>query len=203
MWRNFIMDDHQFSYITNMRKKNPGSICTAVVKLPVMLNCRFHPAASGPVAYSLRTWSHVVWWYDSMLAISSLIPNDVYWSKPWAPTPSPAPSSPRGRQHPDTYQRGTEDRIRQEDIVTHNHHASHWWIQKSTKWLSDTKPAYILTAKEEQRKQLIMNLGWVSARWKLITLPSPKCWTVIKIWNRYPPTRILFYFNVFFHLTDP
>jgi hypothetical protein len=57
--------------------------------LPVMLNCLFHPAASGPVAYSLRTWSHVVWWYDSMLAISSLIPNDVYWSKAWPLTPLP------------------------------------------------------------------------------------------------------------------
>jgi len=60
IWLNFIMDDNQFSYITNMRIKNLGSICTAVVKLPVMLNCLFHPAASGPVANSLWTWSHVV-----------------------------------------------------------------------------------------------------------------------------------------------
>jgi hypothetical protein len=95
-----------------MRKKNPGSICTAVVKLPVMLNCLFHPAASGPVACSLRTWSHVVWWYDSMLAISSLIPNDVYWSKPW-------PLIPKGKAASWYLSEGAEDGIRQEDIVTH------------------------------------------------------------------------------------
>jgi len=196
------MDDNQFSYITNMRIKNLGSICTAVVKLPVMLNCLFHPAASGPVANSLWTWSHVVWWYDSMLAISSLIPDDVYWSKPWPLTPS-LPPHPQGEGSILIPIRGGWRRDPTRGHCNPYHHASHWWIQKSTKWLSDTKPAYILTAKEEQIKQLIMNLEWVSARWKLITLPSPKRWTVIKIWNRYPPTRILFYFNSFFQLTDP
>jgi hypothetical protein len=196
MWLNFIMDDQQFSYITNMRKKNPGlscQSCSTVCSTQQQVGLSHIHLGLGVMLFDdmIQCWPLVHWSAMTFIGVS--------------PGPSPSPPPPTHPQGEGSILIPIRGSWRRDPTRGHcnPYHASHWWIQKSTKWLSDTKPAYVLTAKEEQRKQLIMNLEWVSARWKLITLPSPKCWTVIKIWNRYPTTRILFYFKSFFHLTDP